>query len=82
MRRAVAARSKSVVVGVFFSSAFAECCEPVGECEHKVACDGVVFTVLYIVGGHASRDVLFLVQQVVGAQTYGCLFVFEELVGY
>lgn len=80
VRRTVAARTESVVVGVFFCSAFAECSEAVGECQHEVAGDGVVFAVLYVVGGHAPRYVLFLVQQIVGAQAYGCLFAFEELI--
>ena len=72
----VAARAESVVVGVFFGRAFAECSEPVGEGEHKVAGYGVVFAVLYVVGGDAARYVLFLMQKVVGADSYCGLFVF------
>ena len=77
----VAARAETVVVGVFLRRAFAECSEPVGEGEHKVACDGVVFAVLYVVGGDAARYVLFLMQEVVGADSDCGLFVFQELVG-
>lgn len=77
-----AAWAAAVVVAAGRFVAFAEGVELIGEGQHEIAGQRVIFYVVDVVGGYRAADAGFLLEQVIDFQHHCCRSVAQELIGY